>query len=198
MKMFYFDCETTGLDATKAGLTQLAAIIVIDGKEVDSIALDINPATYNRDVEISPEALQVTGKTEEEIANYPSSLDQFRELIALLDKYVNKFDKTDKFIVCGYNSQFDVRFMQEWFLDNGHKYYGSYFSYKDVDVFALVKHLCALRLIPIDSVTGAGHKLGMLCDMYGISLGEDAHDAIADIRATRELYQLLIDKFIVK
>ena len=65
------------------------------------------------------------------------------------------------------------------------------FQYKDVDVFALVKHLAFLGHINSDN-----HRLGTVCDIYGVSLGDNAHDAIADIRATRELYQVLIDKYI--
>lgn len=191
MKAFYFDVETTGLDKTKAGLTQLAAIVVIDGVEVDSISLDINPASYNREVEISPEALAVTNKSLEDLANYPLSADQFRVFINFLDKHINKFDKTDKFVPIGYNSQFDMGFMQEWFIDNGHAYFGSYFQYKDVDVFALVKHLAFLG-----HINSTNHKLGTICDIYGVDLGDNAHDAIADIRATRNLYQVLIDKYI--
>lgn len=191
MKAFYFDVETTGLDKTKAGLTQLAAIVVIDGVEVDKISLDINPASYNREVEISNEALAVTNKTLEELANYPLSKEQFNAFISFLDKHINKYDKTDKFVPIGYNSQFDMGFMQEWFNDNNHKFFGSYFQYKDVDVFALVKHLAFLGHINSDN-----HRLGTICDIYGVSLGDSAHDAIADIRATRELYQVLIDKYI--
>lgn len=194
-KSLYIDVETTGLDKTKAGLTQLAAIVVINGEEIDKIALDINPASYNREVEITERALEVTGKTLEDLANYPLSGQQFKKFIAFLDKHVNKFNKEDKFIPIAYNSQFDMGFLQEWFIDNEHKFFGSYFTYKDVDVFGLVKVLAHLKLIPINPVGGT-HTLGALCDMYGISLGDDAHDAIADIRATRELYQLLIDKFI--
>lgn len=191
MKAFYFDVETTGLDKTKAGLTQLAAIVVIDGVEVDKIALDINPASYNREVTIAQEALDVTGKTLEELANYPLSKEQFNVFINFLDKHINKYDKTDKFIPIGYNSQFDMGFMQEWFIDNNHKFFGSYFQYKDVDVFALVKHLAFLGHINSDN-----HRLGTMCDLFEVSLGDSAHDAIADIRATRELYQVLIDKYI--
>ena len=42
-KLLYIDTETTGLYPNKHGLTQVAAIVVIDGEEVDSCNLDINP-----------------------------------------------------------------------------------------------------------------------------------------------------------
>lgn len=187
-KAFYFDVETTGLDNSTAGLTQMAAIVVIDGEEVDSINLDINPYTYSREVQVSPKALNVTGKTEEMLRDYPQSAVSFHKLVTFLDKYINRYDKTDKFIPVGYNSQFDMGFLQAWFKDNGHMFFGSYFQYKDVDVFALVKHLAFLGAINSDN-----HKLGTMCDKFGVSLGEDAHDALADIRATRELYRKLIE-----
>lgn len=191
MKAFWFDVETSGLDNKKAGLTQLAAIVVIDGVEVDKLSLNINPASYNREVTIDDKALEVTGKTLEDLANYPTSQEQFEKFVAFLDTYINKFDKTDKFTLVAYNSQFDMGFLMEWFKDNNNKYFGSYFSHKDVDVFALVKHLAFLGFIDSDN-----HRLGTMCDMFGVDLGDSAHDAIADIRATRDLYNVLLDKYI--
>lgn len=192
MKAFYFDVETTGLDYRTAAMTQIAAIAIIDGEEVDRIALDINPYTYAKDPEVSEKALEVTNKTEEEIRSYPDSRAQFKKFIQFLDRYIDKYNKQDKFTPIGYNSQFDMGFLRDWFDDNKHKFFGSYFVHKDVDVFALVKHLEFLGLLPATK----NHKLGTMCEAFGVDLGENAHDAVADIRATRELYQVLVTRYV--
>lgn len=192
-KHFWFDVETTGLDKKENALTQLACIVVINGVEVDRLNININPMTYNRPVTIADQALAVTGKTMEDLESHPDSREQFNLFLRFLDKYINKYDKTDKFQPIGYNSQFDMGFLQEWFIDNSHKYFGSYFNGKDVDVFALVKHFAFLGFIHSDN-----HKLVTMCTLYGVDLGDSAHDALADIRATRELYKTLVDRYVVQ
>lgn len=188
-KTFYFDVETTGVDKIKNGLTQFAAIVVIDGEEVDSISLDINTDTYIRDIDVAQEALDVTGKTIEMITSYPSQQEQFKKLINFLDTYIDRYNKEDKFTPAGYNVQFDLGFLQEWFKENDHKFFGSYFHYKDADVFSISKILKHLGITNLPN-----DKLGTLCEHYGVDLGEDAHDAVADIRATRDLYIRMVDE----
>ncbi len=80
------------------------------------------------------------------------------------------------------------RFLKEWFADNDHKYYGSYFSHKDIDVFALVKHLKLLYMLDTPN-----DKLETLCKHFGIEI--DAHNALSDIEATRSLYKALVSNF---
>ena len=184
-KAFYFDVETTGLEKEQHALVQLACIVEY-GNTTDSLVLDIDPTTYNKSITISAQALEVTGKTLETLWAYPTSKEQFEKFINFLDKHINKFDKTDKFYPIGFNSSFDMGFLIEWFADNDHKYFGSYFHYKDIDVYKLY----SLLLYELDMPQTENHKLGTLCAYYGIQL-ENAHDALADIRATKELYSFL-------
>lgn len=188
-KIIWIDTETTGLDATKGALTEVACIVEIDGVEVDKLALQINPLSYNKDVEVTQEALDITGKTMEDIASYGDSKAQFNKFIVFLSKYVDHYDKKDKLKVNGYNTKFDVAFIKEWFLDNGNKYYGSYFDYKELDVFALVGYIKHLGFIDTEN-----DKLKTICDHFGIDL--DAHKAFDDIVATKKLGELLSERFI--
>lgn len=189
-KELFFDVETTGLDERECGLTQLAGIIVIDDKEVDSFNFRINPLTYNKSITINEQALQVTGLTMDDLKNGQDSKTSHQEFKAVLTKYVNPFDKTDKFTCIGYNSSFDMRFLISWFDDLQDKYFGSFFQYKDVDVFALWKILRHIGKVPILE----NDKLGTVCSFMGIDL-TNAHDALDDIRATRNLYLKLIEYF---
>ena len=187
-KVLWFDTETTGLDPKKNGMTEIACIVEVDGVVVDEILLFINTESYSMDIEYDAYALKITKKTKEVIFAYPSSSHQFMKFIIFLDKHVHKFDKTDKFIPAGFNVKFDIDMLQAWFLDNGNKFYGSYFSYKDVDNFALVKFMKYQKMFNTKD-----DKLGTICEYFKIPL--DAHNALDDIRATRELTPKLVSLF---
>ncbi len=186
-KILYFDLETTGLNHDTCGITELAAIVIEDGEEIDSFLGFINPYTQKSDseVEISTDALEVTGKTVEDFKSYSDSNEVFLEFRSFLEKHINKFEPSDKFTLSGYNVAFDINFLKVWFIDNSEKWYGSYFTHKEIDIYALVKHFKALKLLSLQN-----EKLGTVCEHYNIPL--DAHKAIDDIRATRILYHTML------
>jgi len=189
MKLIYIDTETTGLDPRLCGMTEIACIVVEDGEQIDKKLLYINPNTYTKQINIEMQALELTNKTLDDLESYPTSKGQFDEFIAFLDKHIDKYNKQDKFKIIGYNIGFDIEFLKQWFIDNGHQYYGSYFDYKDIDVFALVKHLKLLNMFETEN-----DKLSTLCKYFDIDI--DAHNALSDIEATRDLYQVLTDNYI--
>jgi DNA polymerase-3 subunit epsilon len=184
-KIFYVDTETTGLDPNVNGMIEIAALVEVNGVVIDTIKLEMNPYSYSKPVVVSPEALEVNGRTMEELPNLPDAKAQFKLFIEFLDRHIDRFNRDDKFKVCGYNSAFDIGFITAWFADNSHMYYGSYFFRKDLDVFALVRHLTHFGLLNTPD-----EKLGTLCDFFGIQ-HDEAHTALSDIKATRELYMLL-------
>ena len=184
-KLLYTDTETTGLDAEANALTQIACIVVIDGEEVDRLVLDINPFTYPYAATIDDKALEITGKTKEEVRTYPDQRVQCHKWVAFMEKYIDIDDKKDVFQFIGYNTSFDIGFVKNWLKTNG-LYFNNFFSYKDVDVFALVKHMRLWGMLE----GCKNDKLGTVCEHFGIEL--DAHDAMNDIVATRELYRYLI------
>jgi DNA polymerase-3 subunit epsilon len=190
-KVIYIDTETTGLDKVKHGMRELAYIIEVDGEELESGLFKINPLTYNKEVEVDQKALDISNKTLDEITSddYADSVDCFNTFIEILDKYIDKFDTEDKFIVNGYNTAFDTGFIQEWFKDNNHKFYGSYFNYKELDVFALVKFLKYMDFIDTPS-----DKLEITCEYFNIEL--EAHNALDDIRATKELSNIITKRYL--
>lgn len=188
-RVLWIDTETTGLSPYKNALTEVAAIMEIDDKEVDKIYLPINPFTYHKDVEIDPKALELTSKSEELLKTYPNSYNQFMDFIEFISQH---FQEGEKIQIAGYNVNFDIKFIQEWFRDNALMPYfyefKKYFSYKEIDTFALVKQMRYLGFIDTKD-----DKLGTLCEHFGIEL--DAHKAMDDIRATKELQKRLVSAF---
>ena len=179
MKLIYIDVETSGLEPTVNGLVEIGIIY-----EDTKLVLPINTFTYNRDVKIDKEALEINGKTRRDIRSYPKSDVQFKKFISFLDGIVNKYDKKDKLKIVGYNVRFDIDFIKNWFLDNDHKFYGSYFDHKYLCVFELVKHLNYVQKWDIEN-----EKLPTLAEYFDIP--HSPHDALSDIEATKTLMELL-------
>ncbi len=188
-KALWIDVEITGLNSSEHGLTEVACLVEIDGIVIDSLSLKINTTSYKKDIIMTPKALELTNKSEDEIKNYPISQLQFKKFIEFIENYVDPKEKYDVFQPIGYNINFDMDFIKAWFKDNRHDNYSDYFSYKDVDIFALVKVLKYLGYINTKN-----DKLSTLCEEFYITL--DAHNALNDIEATKELYEVLIENFI--
>lgn len=82
----------------------------IDGQETErfDIRLAPNPAAT-----IEQEALDVAGVTLEQVQSYQPMEEGYRQLVGILSKYVNKFDKRDKMYLVGYNNAgFDNNFLR--------------------------------------------------------------------------------------
>lgn len=183
MKMIFVDTETTGLDPKLNDIVQLAYIIEIDGEEKERGELYMQPVDYTT---ISPEALKVNGLTIEKLKTFPSSKEQHGKFVKILSKYVNRYNKYDKFMMVGYNGYFDKEFMNQWFLKNGDKYFGSLIDYHILDAMALINILRYKKIINLEN-----SKLETASKHFGIKM--DAHDAMSDINATRELFYKLMN-----
>ena len=192
-KVLWLDVETTGLDCRKHGLREVGFIIEIDGVEVDKGVFKINPFTYTtKDVEIDDYALEISKVSIEDLKSYDRVSYCFKELMKKLVKYVNVNDKNDCFVIAGYNTAFDIGFIKEWFKEMGLlDSYKDLFHYKSLDVFSIV---FALRHLGINSAEN--DKLETMCNYFGI--GIEAHNALSDIEATKKLYELICEKFILK
>lgn len=182
-KIFWFDTETTGLDPKKHGIVQLACLVEINREIVEEKLFYMNP--HNK--EISQEAIDVHGISREEIETFPLSHQVKKEIESLICHYIDKFDKKDKFFVAAYNANFDVNMLLQLWKDCGDKWFFSLFhggAY--IDPLALVAMMQSRNLFP----TLENRKLETVAKEVGVSL-ENAHDALADIQATREVYHKL-------
>lgn len=188
MKLLFFDLETTGTNPARHGIHQISGMIEIDGVEQERFDFKVRP---NPKAEVLDEALAVGGVTREQIESYPPMEDVYRDFVGMLGRYVNKFNKTDKFFLVGYNNAaFDNQFLRGFFLQNGDSYFGSWFWSNSIDVMVLAsQYLMGERHLMTN------FKLSTVAAQLGVSVSEDKlHDALYDIYLTREAYHLMIDE----
>ena len=105
----------------------------------------------------------------------------------MLGRYCDKYNRLDKFYMAGYNVRFDADFLKEFFLKNKDFYFGSWFNYRFIDPLPLLHWANWVKEINLPD-----YKLATVCRHFQIPL--QAHDAMADITATRELIYKLLDK----
>ena len=188
MKKFFCDIEMTGTDYSKHGIVQIAGIIVIDGVEKERFNFSIQP--FSSDV-IDQEALTVNGVAAESLFAAPrlTPHQAYHELITVLSRYVDKFNKRDKFFFIGYNARFDVDFLRAFFEKCLDKYFGSWFWFPPIDVM----NMAALDLINVRPKL-ENFKLGTVAVVFDLKADGDLHDAFTDIKLTMDMFNLLEGK----
>lgn len=185
MKVVFFDLETTGLLPNKHGIHQMSGDIVINGETKESFNYKVQP---NPKAQITQEALDVAGVTKEQIMAYPPMGVIHDQFTTMLEKYVDKFDKKDKFFLAGYNNaSFDNSFLRAWFLQNGDNYFGSYFWANTIDVMVLATPYLADRRSKM-----INFKQGTVAKELGIEVDDSKlHDAMYDIQICRAIYDVV-------
>lgn len=177
IKEIYIDTETTALDPMKAGMLQLSGAIRIDGKIKEFFNFTCKP--FEGSV-IEQEALDVNGITIEQIKQFEDPNDSYRKFTKILEKYVNKMDKTDKFLFKAYSARYDVDVLRQWFLKNDDKFFGSWFWHPE---------LCVLQRaawnLKEKRVLLPNFKLVTVAKYFGVNVDESKlHDAKYDIAVT--------------
>ncbi len=176
-KVFYFDLETTGIDPRKHGIIQMAYIVEVNGKikEEGNMLIRTFPGDH-----IDNEALKINGRTHDEIGGFMPPKEAYDNIAKVFGAFIDKFNKFDKFYPAGYNVGFDLDFLSEFFKKSGNKYFGSFINWKRIDPLPVLYYKDFKGELQLPN-----YKLATVCEHYGIPLV--AHDALSDIRATREL-----------
>ena len=180
-KIAWIDTETTGINFKDSAILQLAVLIEIDKKIVEEFSINMQP---HEDATIAPAALRVHGITHVQWEHFDLPTIGLHKLRQQLGKHVNKYNKNDKFVVAGYNVNFDVQMLRSIFLRDGDKFFGSWFFWPVIDVQTYVA-----EAIISQNLNLVNYKLGTVCKHYGIDI--EAHEALSDITATRNLYKHL-------
>ena len=180
-KIAWIDTETTGLDPIKNDVVQLAILIEENEEVIDEAEIKLRP---NPGCMISDIALKTNNKTIAEISRYPVASEGIYKFKNILQSYVSPYDKREKLFFAGYNPKFDVDMLNAAFEKNHDKYFFSWFFSCFIDVKSTVGE----HFFHSDIVL-PNYKLKTVCSHFGIEF--KAHDAMEDIKATRELYYTL-------
>ncbi|HOZ55189.1 MAG TPA: 3'-5' exonuclease [Clostridia bacterium] len=190
MKIIYIDTETTGLSPVKNDIISLGYIIEIDGIVKKEGYITMRPYSLEN---IDKRALEINKFELSQILNFEESTMILNKFTKELETYINKYDKTDKFLIIGYNVNFDIDFIRNWFYKAGNPFFASYFSAGCIDVLQMINILDTLNKIDLSECKNK--KLDTMCEFFEIKNNEEFHNALVDIKATKELYLKLIKMF---
>ena len=182
MKLFLFDLETTGTDISTCGVHQLSGKVIIDGEIRETFDYHVQP---KEGCVINPDAMKVCGIDPSVFPTYEPMHSVYFKVVSMLDRYVSKYDKQDKFFLVGFNnSRFDDLVFRQWFSDNGNKYFGSYFWSNSFD--------CMVLATP--KLAGIRHQMTCfkqfeVAKALGVNVDESKlHDSEYDIELCHSIY----------
>lgn len=183
MKLLFLDTETTGIDPSHNGVIQIAGIIDIGGEVKEEFNFKCRPF---KGESVSQEALRVQKLTKEEIFSRPNPIEIFPELLAILNVFIDRFDKRDKFHMIGQHTKFDYDFMEKWFRLNNDPYFHAYVSYHLIDLIQMSSLFRVAGVVQVPDM-----KLTTMAAYFGVPLV--AHDAASDVRACRSLFYKYVE-----
>lgn len=195
-KLFIYDLETTGVHFWKNGIIQIAYRIVINGEIISRGDFKVKP---NPKAIIEDKALAVSGTTREMIETFMEMSDVYKKIVAEIGKHVDKFKKTDKFHLVGFNNRgFDDPFFRAFFVQNAKtpkevefgNYFGSWFWSDSIDVMVMASnYLRGVRAELKD------FKLATVAEYLGIKVDpEKLHDADYDLELTYNIFKIINSK----
>jgi DNA polymerase-3 subunit epsilon len=193
IKKLFYDVETTGLDYRENAIHQLSGCIEIDGTVVEEFNFRMQP---HSGAVIVPKALEVSNVTEEQIMAYEPSEAVFAKFMAMVSRYVQKFVKTDKMYLVGYNNcAFDNAFLRRWYeIHMKDDYFNSWFFGNTLDVMVLASEYLLEKRVGMENF-----KLMTVARAVGIEIDESKlHDAQYDIELTRTVYKIVTNRFSTK
>lgn len=183
MKMFFFDVETTGLSIQNSAIIQIAGILDIDGEIADTLEILVQP---HEDAEIDAKALEVNNTSMEDLYGNPRRVTPMNAYRQVLDfcQYPARVYPEHRIHASGYNAMgFDMPLLVNMGRRAGDSYSYCKFHWPVIDVAVLAAE--ALRekrhLIP-------SFKLMSVAEALGVDTDGLAHDAVFDVRVTRDVY----------
>ncbi|MBW2451320.1 MAG: 3'-5' exonuclease [Deltaproteobacteria bacterium] len=204
-KLVFIDVETTGVNPERNGLIQISGCVQIDNQIVESFDFFVRPFPND---EIEEQALRVTGIDHRQLLppGAPGFLqvpgqefcdphDVYARLQVMFGRYVDQYDKTDKFQFVGYNAHsFDMPFLRSFWQKNGDRFFGSWFWYPCLDVMLIWAQLLQPKRSQL-----ADFKLATVARHCQIDVDENRlHDSQYDIELTRKLWLKACDMINLK
>jgi DNA polymerase III subunit epsilon len=184
-KVIFLDTETTSANKDRCGVFQIAGIIDINGETAEQF--DIRSNIFPEDL-VEEEAFISNGCSLDKLNAYPTPREAFNSFREILRKYVNQYDKKDKFIAIAYVADFDNTVLRNFFLKNGCEFFGSFFWHPWIDVMNLAAYVYQDRRNELENF-----KMATVAKFLGIGVDQNkCHDAYYDVEIARKMYYSLI------
>ena len=164
MKFAIVDIETTGGNALKDRITEIAVYIHDGKKVVDEFCTLINP-----ECSIPPFISKLTGISNEMVENAPRFFEVAKQFVQI----------TDGAVFVAHNASFDYGFIRQEYKSLGFNFSRDY--------------LCTVRLSRKIVPGFRSYSLGNLCNSLNINI-ENRHRASGDALATVKLFEILLHK----
>lgn len=170
----FIDIETTGMNVNTHEILEIGCVLVKQNETGDyevkeEIELKVQP---QRIEDADPTALRVNGYDPAQWM-FAHTLEQAMQMLA---------DKTENAVMVAHNVGFDYSFIAKAFADTGIE---NKMFYANLDTISIA----VAKLANNPSVTR--YTLRALCEYFGI-VNERAHTALADARATFEMFKKLM------
>jgi DNA polymerase-3 subunit epsilon len=177
MNILFLDLETTGLNPVVHDIIQLAGLIEIDGELIKEFSFYIRPFNFST---IDETSIKIHGITKEKMNSFPEPSIVFSDFIDILKTYGNEH----KYVICGYNIKFDFEFLRSYFLNSSGAEFAEIFLNYSLDIMQIILFFKAVGMISPYNL-----KLTTIARYFNIQYKK--HDALSDIKATREIYNKL-------
>ncbi len=177
-RLAFIDTETTGLDVERHEIIQIGGVVVEPKTNPDgSVAYDI---VEEFEIKVKPEHIETAEKVALRVNGYDEA--EWVFAFTLKEAMTSFAEKTKDAIMVGHNLAFDFAFLMRAFSVTGVENKMHYHKLDTISIaFAKSK-----KREDIDKFS-----LYYLCQIFGIE-NKRAHTALADARATFELYKKLI------
>ena len=151
------DIETTGLDCNKDKIIEVAACKIHNKEIIEEFSSLVNPG-----IDIPKEIEELTGITNEMVAESPDIKTVLKQFVEFCDDYT----------LVAHNAKFDIGFINNATKENGIKFNPRYIDTLALARFLLPEYRC--------------HKLSVLCRELEIENNSE-HRAASDTKATAEI-----------
>lgn len=194
-KVMAQDSETGGTDPKVHALLQWSAKMFIDGKEVDSIDVKMQPFPND---EVTDEALEHNHLKREDLFSVDRVTPSvgYTMITTFLKRHIDKYNRKDKAFWTGYNGRFDSDFTREFFNKNADTYFGSWFWFPVLDISVLAGFFIQkkrIELVDFKQRTVWEFMFPERKDMYK---PEEWHEAMFDIDRMLDIVQFCRDEII--
>jgi len=186
-KIFFYDLETTDVKKSTLGIHQISGAIMIEGEVKETFNFKVCP---HEGFSYTEEALAIGKVTLESLQSHPKEPEIYQQIVAILSKYVDKYDKQDKFHLAGYNiSSFDNEIFRGFFKRNNDNYFGSWFWADCIDLYPILSfRLRKKRYQLVD------FKLQTIAAILGIIVEEEnLHNASYDVDLCVKIFNIITE-----